>query len=155
MSNNQALAPAAAFASKVFLSKFKDVTPDKLAALALAPAALPDDAPIKARDIRLSKDDGRALAGSSFTAGTFTKAIAHRLALFAGGQALDDLVRGMPEMAHRIAVQIDWEPEGFLERAGALVGAGAHAVKKDLKNFKEFIEGRGSETGAWRGDVKA
>lgn len=54
-----------------------------------------------------------------------------------------------------MTVQIDWEPEGFLERAGALVGAGTHAVKKDLKNFKEFIEGRGSETGAWRGDVKA
>jgi hypothetical protein len=42
-----------------------------------------------------------------------------------------------------------------VESIGALVGAGSHAVKKDLKNFKEFIESRGSETGAWRGDVDA
>jgi hypothetical protein len=52
-------------------------------------------------------------------------------------------------------VQLDWEPEGLLESVGALVGAGSHAVKKDLKNFKEFIESRGAETGAWRGDVDA
>jgi hypothetical protein len=26
-------------------------------------------------------------------------------------------------------------------------------VKGDLKRFKEFIEQRGRETGAWRGDV--
>ncbi|WP_378148061.1 SRPBCC family protein [Cnuibacter sp. UC19_7] len=55
----------------------------------------------------------------------------------------------------RVTVQIDWEPEGLLEKAGALVGAGKHAVKKDLDNFKEFIEKRGTETGAWRGDVQA
>jgi hypothetical protein len=26
-------------------------------------------------------------------------------------------------------------------------------VKGDLERFKEFIEGRGQETGAWRGEV--
>jgi hypothetical protein len=26
-------------------------------------------------------------------------------------------------------------------------------VKGDLERFKEFIEGRGKETGAWRGEV--
>jgi len=55
----------------------------------------------------------------------------------------------------RVTVQIDWEPEGLLEKAGAAIGVGKHAVKKDLENFKEFIEGQGSETGAWRGDVEA
>ena len=55
----------------------------------------------------------------------------------------------------RVTVQIDWEPEGLLEKVGSLVGVGSHAVKKDLKNFKEFIEKRGTETGAWRGDVPA
>jgi len=55
----------------------------------------------------------------------------------------------------RVTVQLDWAPEGFLEKLGALVGAGSHAVKKDLHNFKEFIEGRGVETGSWRGDVEA
>ncbi|MEV5337119.1 MULTISPECIES: SRPBCC family protein [Actinomycetes] len=59
------------------------------------------------------------------------------------------------ENTTRVTVQLDWAPEGLLEKVGALVGAGSHAVKKDLKNFKEFIEGRGVETGAWRGDVDA
>jgi hypothetical protein len=26
-------------------------------------------------------------------------------------------------------------------------------VRKDLENFKRFIEQRGSETGAWRGEI--
>ncbi|WP_458042290.1 MULTISPECIES: SRPBCC family protein [Bacteria] len=55
----------------------------------------------------------------------------------------------------RVTVQIDWEPEGLLEKAGSLIGVGKHAVKKDLENFKKFIESQGSETGAWRGDVEA
>lgn len=53
----------------------------------------------------------------------------------------------------RVTAQITWEPEGLLEKAGSLVGAGTHAVKKDLENFKKLIEGQGRESGAWRGDV--
>ena len=52
-----------------------------------------------------------------------------------------------------MTIQIDWSPEGLVEKAGAALGATKHAVKKDLENFKEFIEDRGRETGAWRGDV--
>jgi uncharacterized membrane protein len=59
----------------------------------------------------------------------------------------------LSDTTSRVTVQIDWEPEGLLEKVGSLVGAGTHAVKKDLENFKEFIEGRGRETGEWRGDV--
>lgn len=55
----------------------------------------------------------------------------------------------------RVTVQIDWKPEGLLEKAGSLLGAATHAVKKDLRNFKEFIESRNTPTGAWRGDVDA
>ena len=55
----------------------------------------------------------------------------------------------------RVTVQIDWEPEGLLEKAGSLIGVGKHAVKKDLDNFKKYIESQGTETGAWRGDVEA
>lgn len=61
----------------------------------------------------------------------------------------------LTDASTRVTVQIDWEPEGLLEKVGSMVGAGSHAVKKDLQNFKEFIEKRGSETGAWRGDVGA
>lgn len=53
----------------------------------------------------------------------------------------------------RLMVQIDWETESLAEKVGAVVGVDDAQVKGDLKRFKEFIEGRGVETGAWRGDV--
>jgi len=53
----------------------------------------------------------------------------------------------------RVTVQLDWEPEGFVETAGAALGVDSRSVKKDLDHFKEFIESRGHETGAWRGEV--
>lgn len=61
----------------------------------------------------------------------------------------------LSDTTSRVTVQLDWEPEGLLEKVGALVGVGSHAVKKDLKNFKEFIEAQHTATGAWRGDVQA
>ena len=54
----------------------------------------------------------------------------------------------------RIAVQMDWEPEGVVESAGAALGADSRRVNGDLKRFKELIESRGAETGAWRGEVE-
>lgn len=53
----------------------------------------------------------------------------------------------------RIMVQIDWEPDGVVEKAGAVVGADDRRVKADVQRFKTFVESRGQETGAWRGDV--
>jgi len=55
----------------------------------------------------------------------------------------------------KIDVTISWEPEGMLESLGEKVGADTMGVKKDLQNFKELIERRGAETGAWRGEVIA
>jgi uncharacterized membrane protein len=54
----------------------------------------------------------------------------------------------------RVMIQIDWDPEGLLEKAGAALGFDDRQVKADAKKFKEFIESRGHETGAWRGDVQ-
>jgi uncharacterized membrane protein len=54
----------------------------------------------------------------------------------------------------RIMLQMEYEPEGFLENAGDLLGVASHRVKGDLERFKEFIESRGAETGAWRGKVE-
>lgn len=59
----------------------------------------------------------------------------------------------LTEHSSRVTVQLDWEPEGVVENVGAAVGIDDHAIKKDLTKFKEFIESRGTETGAWRGDV--
>ncbi|MEX1078950.1 MAG: SRPBCC family protein [Homoserinimonas sp.] len=53
----------------------------------------------------------------------------------------------------RVTVQIDWEPAGLPEKIGAAVGVDDMAIKNDMKNFKEFIESTGGETGAWRGEV--
>lgn len=60
----------------------------------------------------------------------------------------------LDEGTTRVTVQLDWEPRGVLETAGALVGVDDRAIKKDLENFKEFIESRGVPTGGWRGDVE-
>lgn len=54
----------------------------------------------------------------------------------------------------RVTVQLDWKPEGLKEKLGAALGVDDRMIKKDLGNFKEFIEGRGRETGAWRGDIE-
>jgi uncharacterized membrane protein len=54
----------------------------------------------------------------------------------------------------RVTVQMDFDPQGVVETAGAKLGVVDHQVKGDLKRFKEFIEGRGGiESGAWRGQV--
>ena len=53
----------------------------------------------------------------------------------------------------RVTTHIEWEPDSLVEKVGAAVGAGDRQVKKDLHRFKEFIEERRTETGAWRGTV--
>ena len=53
----------------------------------------------------------------------------------------------------RVTVQLDWEPDGTLEKAGSAVGVDDRQVSSDLDRFKSFIESRSQETGAWRGEV--
>ncbi|KRC48840.1 MULTISPECIES: SRPBCC family protein [unclassified Nocardioides] len=55
----------------------------------------------------------------------------------------------------RVMAQIDWQPSGLVEKVGSAVNIDQHRVKGDLEKFKEFIEERGHETGAWRGDIDA
>ena len=51
-------------------------------------------------------------------------------------------------------VQMRCQTAGMKESVGSLVGFDSHRVKGDLESFKTFIESRGGETGAWRGNVK-
>jgi uncharacterized membrane protein len=53
----------------------------------------------------------------------------------------------------RIMLQLEAEPEGPVEKAGDALGVLKRRVKGDLERFKELIERRGHESGAWRGDV--
>jgi uncharacterized membrane protein len=54
----------------------------------------------------------------------------------------------------RIMLQLDTEPEGVVEQMGDKLGILKHRVKGDLDRFKEMMEERGTETGAWRGEVE-
>jgi uncharacterized membrane protein len=53
----------------------------------------------------------------------------------------------------RVTVQLDWAPEGVVEKAGSALGIDDHQISGDLDRFKTFIESRPAETGAWRGEV--
>jgi uncharacterized membrane protein len=53
----------------------------------------------------------------------------------------------------RVTLQLEMEPEGFAETIAETTGIVGRAAERDMKNFKEFIESRGGETGGWRGDV--
>jgi uncharacterized membrane protein len=55
----------------------------------------------------------------------------------------------------RVTLQMDVDPEGFAENVGTALGFLDRRVKGDLERFKEFIESRGVESGAWRGEVEA
>jgi len=59
----------------------------------------------------------------------------------------------LSDTTSRLAVQIDWEPKGFVEKAGAALDIPDRAVQAELHNFKKFIESRGTADGAWRGTV--
>jgi uncharacterized membrane protein len=53
-----------------------------------------------------------------------------------------------------VVLQLDVDPEGFAEKAGSALGIIERRAAGDLKRFKQFIENRGVETGAWRGVVE-
>ena len=54
----------------------------------------------------------------------------------------------------RINVVMEHETEGLTETLGSALGSDSRRVKGDLERFKEFVEARGVETGAWRGEVQ-
>jgi uncharacterized membrane protein len=52
-----------------------------------------------------------------------------------------------------VTLDLDVEPEGLKEKIGDKLGFVSKQAEGDLKRFKDFIESRGRETGAWRGEV--
>ena len=48
---------------------------------------------------------------------------------------------------------MEYEPQGAIEKVGDMVGMTSRRIEKDLERFKEFVERRGAETGAWRGEI--
>ncbi|MDX2376706.1 SRPBCC family protein [Microbacterium sp. LRZ72] len=54
----------------------------------------------------------------------------------------------------RVVLAMAWEPETFVEKAGAKLGVDERQVRGDLERFATFIQERPVETGAWRGDIE-
>ena len=54
----------------------------------------------------------------------------------------------------QVTMRLDFEPEGFAEKAADVLHLVDLQVDRDLHKFKDFIEQRQAETGAWRGSIK-
>jgi uncharacterized membrane protein len=54
----------------------------------------------------------------------------------------------------RVMLQMEYDPQGVVENLGDMLGVVSRRVANDLERFKAFIEERGHETGAWRGEVE-
>jgi len=54
----------------------------------------------------------------------------------------------------RITLQMDYDPEGFLESVADKMGWVQGQLKADMTAFKTFIEDRSVSTGAWRGTIE-
>jgi uncharacterized membrane protein len=54
----------------------------------------------------------------------------------------------------RVLLHMDFDPEGIVEKTGDALGIVGRRAEGDLKRFKDFVEHRGVETGAWRGDIE-
>jgi uncharacterized membrane protein len=54
----------------------------------------------------------------------------------------------------KVMLQLEYDPQGFVENVGDTVGVVTQRIQGDLERFKTYIESHGRETGAWRGTVK-
>ncbi len=57
------------------------------------------------------------------------------------------------EARTRVTLRIDYETETMGEKIGDTLGGMKLTARGSLKRFKDVIEGRGAQTGAWRGTV--
>ena len=60
----------------------------------------------------------------------------------------------LDENRTRVDLQMEWQPRDSIEKMGAAMGFDDRQIKGDLERFKKFIESRGTETGAWRGEIE-
>jgi uncharacterized membrane protein len=54
----------------------------------------------------------------------------------------------------RIRLTMRYSAEGLAEVAGSALGLDRRRVRGDLERFQQLIESRGSESGAWRGQIE-
>jgi uncharacterized membrane protein len=54
----------------------------------------------------------------------------------------------------RVTVEMEYDPKDVIEKVGDTLGFVTRRVYDDLERFKRFVEQRGRETGAWRGEIQ-
>jgi len=54
-----------------------------------------------------------------------------------------------------VSLEMEYEPGGIKESAGAVFGFDSRQVEEDLERFKQLIENREVPTGAWRGEIRS
>jgi uncharacterized membrane protein len=71
------------------------------------------------------------------------------------GKETRGTVRFEPRGEAKTSIQLtmSYELEGLGEEIGSAAGLDERRVRGDLERFKELIESRGAETGAWRGEI--
>lgn len=67
----------------------------------------------------------------------------------AGAVTFEDIGGGQT----RIHLELEYEPEGMVEKIGDKLNVVEKQAEGDLQRFKEFIEDEGYASGAWRGAV--
>ncbi|MER7935696.1 MULTISPECIES: SRPBCC family protein [unclassified Streptomyces] len=60
----------------------------------------------------------------------------------------------LDETHTRVELTMDVEPSGMAEKGADALGLIDRRVNGDLNRFKDYIEGRGAESGAWRGRIR-
>jgi uncharacterized membrane protein len=81
----------------------------------------------------------------------------HRIAWRSNGgevNAGEVLFQPLGAARSRVAIRLHYQPEGAVEKLGDMLGVVSSRVEGDLERFKDFIEARGRETGAWRGTIR-
>ena len=63
------------------------------------------------------------------------------------------IFKPLAEDRTEVELHMEYDPEDFKEQVGGALGFVSRRVEGDLKRFKEFVEERGTETGAWRGEI--
>lgn len=53
----------------------------------------------------------------------------------------------------RVRLTMQYEPQGAVENIGDKLGVLSSRVETTVEGFRDFIEARDAETGAWRGEV--
>jgi uncharacterized membrane protein len=60
----------------------------------------------------------------------------------------------LDEVHTRVTLQLDTAPEGIVETLGDKLGFVKRRAKGDMERFKEYVEGRGIESGGYRDEVQ-